>query len=75
MALDPRGQGDSDIPPSGYEPFRRGADIGNLIQSLGGRRVLLLVGWSLGVLDSLAYVHEARGRASARHGADRQLRG
>jgi microsomal epoxide hydrolase len=58
VALDPRGQGDSDIPPSGYEPFRRGADIADLIQSLGGRRVLL-VGWSLGVLDSLAYVHEA----------------
>ncbi len=58
VALDPRGQGDSDAPPGGYEPFRRGADIGDLIAALGGRRVLL-VGWSLGVLDSLAYAHEA----------------
>ncbi len=57
VALDPRGQGDSDIPATGYEPYRRGADIGDLIAALGGRRVLL-VGWSLGVLDSLAYVHE-----------------
>ena len=58
VALDPRGQGDSDAPPMGYEPYRRGADIGDLIAALGGRRVLL-VGWSLGVLDSLAYAHEA----------------
>ena len=65
VALDPRGQGDSDIPATGYEPFRRGADIGDLIAALGGRRVLL-AGWSLGVLDSLAYVHEA---------GDRQLLG
>ncbi len=58
IALDPRGQGDSDIPATGYEPYRRGADIGDLIAALGGRRVLL-VGWSLGVLDDLAYVHES----------------
>ena len=58
VAFDPRGQGDSDIPATGYEPFRRGADIGDLIRALGGRRVVL-VGWSLGVLDTLAYAHEA----------------
>ncbi len=58
LALDPRGQGDSDIPATGYEPFRRGADVGDLIKSLGGRQVVL-VGWSLGVLDDLAYVHES----------------
>ncbi len=57
VALDPRGQGDSDVPPTGYEPFRRGADIADLIAALGGRQVVL-VGWSLGVLDSLAYVHQ-----------------
>ncbi len=57
VALDPRGQGDSDIPAGGYEPYRRGADIADLIAVLGVRRVVL-VGWSLGVLDSLAYVHE-----------------
>ncbi len=58
VALDPRGQGDSDVPATGYEPYRRGADIGDLLHALGGRHVVL-VGWSLGVLDSLAYVHEA----------------
>jgi microsomal epoxide hydrolase len=58
VALDPRGQGDSDIPPNGYEPYRRGADIGEMIHFLGNHPVVL-VGWSLGVLDSLAYVHEA----------------
>ena len=58
-ALDPRGQGDSEVPPGGYDQDRRGADIAELIAALGPRPVLLL-GWSLGVLDSLAYVH-ARG--------------
>ncbi len=56
VALDPRGQGESDIPDGGYDQERRGQDIGELIATLGPRPVLL-VGWSLGVLDSLAYVH------------------
>lgn len=55
-ALDPRGQGESQIPPTGYTPARRGSDIGDLIGTLGGGPVLL-VGWSLGVLDALAYIH------------------
>ena len=58
VALDPRGQGSSDVPPSGYEPYRRGADIGDLVRLLNARRIVL-IGWSLGVLDCLAYVHEA----------------
>ncbi len=57
IAMDPRGQGDSEIPASGYEPYRRGADINDLIATLGGRPVTL-VGWSLGVLDSLSYIHQ-----------------
>ncbi len=57
VALDPRGQGDSDVPATGYEPDRRGRDIGDLLALIAPRRVVL-VGWSLGVLDSLAYVHE-----------------
>jgi microsomal epoxide hydrolase len=56
IAMDPRGQGDSDIPATGYEPVRRGQDIAEMIATLGGRRVTL-IGWSLGVLDSLSYVH------------------
>jgi non-heme chloroperoxidase len=57
VAFDPRGQGDSDAPASGYEPGRRGQDIAELITHLEPVPVLL-VGWSLGVLDTLAYVRE-----------------
>ncbi|MGI4955758.1 MAG: alpha/beta fold hydrolase [Janthinobacterium lividum] len=57
VALDPRGQGYSDVPSTGYDHLRRGQDIAELIQSLGSRTVVL-VGWSLGVLDSLAYVQQ-----------------
>ena len=58
IALDPRGQGESDVPATGYDPTRRGRDIGELIAATAKQPVLLL-GWSLGVLDSLAYVHGA----------------
>ncbi len=56
VAFDPRGQGESEVALSGYEPGRRGQDIADLIETIGGRPVVL-VGWSLGVLDTLAYVH------------------
>jgi len=56
VAFDPRGQGDSAVPPGGYEPGRRGQDISELLATQGPAPVLL-VGWSLGVLDSLAYLH------------------
>ena len=56
VALDPRGQGDSQVPTTGYDQDRRGQDIAELIAQLGGGRKVL-VGWSLGVLDTLAYVH------------------
>lgn len=55
IAFDPRGQGQSQIAASGYDPDRRGRDIEDLIATQGPRPVLL-VGWSLGVLDSLSYV-------------------
>ena len=56
VAFDPRGQGESDVPATGYEPGRRGQDIAELIANLEPVPVVL-VGWSLGVLDTLAYVH------------------
>jgi non-heme chloroperoxidase len=56
VVLDPRGQGQSDIAPGGYDQARRGEDIAELIARLGPEPVVLL-GWSLGVLDSLAYLH------------------
>jgi non-heme chloroperoxidase len=61
VVLDPRGQGSSDVPTTGYTYDRRGDDIAELVQLLsppGGAQLrVVLVGWSLGVLDSLAYVH------------------
>jgi non-heme chloroperoxidase len=56
VAFDPRGQGDSDVPPTGYTPYRRGQDIADLLAQLAPEPVVV-VGWSLGVLDTLAYVH------------------
>lgn len=56
VALDPRSQGESQIARSGHEPARRGRDIAEMIARLSADRVVL-VGWSLGVLDSLAYLH------------------
>ena len=57
LALDPRGQGDSQVAESGYDHLRRGRDIAELLARLGPRPVVL-VAWSLGVLDSLAYVQQ-----------------
>lgn len=57
VALDPRGQGDSEVPSGGYDYIRRGQDIADLLRAIGGPPVLL-VGWSLGVLDSLAYTQQ-----------------
>jgi microsomal epoxide hydrolase len=56
IAFDPRGQGDSDVPAGGYEPGRRGQDIAEMIARIGGGPVVV-IGWSLGVLDTLAYLH------------------
>ncbi len=57
IAFDPRGQGDSATPVEGYEPVRRGRDVAELIARLSGR--VVVVGWSLGVLDTLASIHVA----------------
>jgi microsomal epoxide hydrolase len=58
IAFDPRGQGESEIAPYGYDPDRRGRDIGELLTQLGPKPAVV-VGWSLGVLDILAEVHAA----------------
>jgi microsomal epoxide hydrolase len=55
IAFDPRGQDQSEIADQGYEQNRRGQDIAELIEQVDPERVVL-VGWSLGVLDTLAYV-------------------
>lgn len=56
VAFDPRGQGDSDVAASGYTPERRGQDIEELLAHLGPAPSLV-IGWSLGVLDTLAAIH------------------
>ncbi|WP_431281017.1 alpha/beta fold hydrolase [Humitalea sp. 24SJ18S-53] len=58
VVLDPRGQGQSAVPAGGYEPGRRGRDIGDLIGRLGPGRVVL-AGWSLGVLDALSWLNQS----------------
>ena len=55
IAFDPRGQGQSAIPAQGYEPERRGRDIADLLTQLPPDRVVL-IGWSLGVLDALSWL-------------------
>ena len=56
VAFDPRGQGKSEVARDGYDDRRRGQDIAELLAQLGPRPVVL-AGWSLGVLDALAYLH------------------
>ena len=64
VAFDPRGQGDSAVPNAGYEPIRRGRDVAELITHLEQPPVVV-VAWSLGVLDTLASIHVAGDRRLA----------
>lgn len=64
IGFDPRSQGASAIAPGGHEPARRGRDIAELLAHLRGTPPVL-VGWSLGVLDSLAYVRASGDAAIA----------
>lgn len=54
VALDPRGQGESDTPAAGYHFERRAADLHDLLAPYNN---VLLVGWSLGALEALEYAH------------------
>jgi microsomal epoxide hydrolase len=55
IAFDPRGQGASDKPAFGYDHARRARDIGELIAHLD-KNPVVLVGWSLGVLEVVKYL-------------------
>lgn len=55
IALDPRGQGESEVPDAGYDFARRAAD---LHECLALNDNVLLVGWSLGALEALEYAHQ-----------------
>ncbi len=52
LVLDPRGQGASEIAQDGYTLERRSQDIADVLTTLNLQNVVL-VGWSLGVLESL----------------------
>ncbi len=53
FALDPRGQGESEVATFGYTAERRATDIHEFLKPLSK---VLLVGWSLGAIESLQYV-------------------
>lgn len=53
-ALDPRGQGESELPDTGYHIERRAADIAEFVARYPR---VVLVGWSLGALEALEYLH------------------
>jgi microsomal epoxide hydrolase len=53
-ALDPRGQGKSEISGNGYTIERRATDVGEFVARYPR---VVLVGWSLGALEALQYVH------------------
>jgi microsomal epoxide hydrolase len=53
-ALDPRGQGSSDVPTNGFDIDRRADDIAEFLEPYDR---VALVGWSLGALEALQYVH------------------
>ena len=62
VALDPRGQGESEIPAQGYTTERRAEDLHDLVSRY---RPVVLVTWSLGSLEALQYVHK-RGESGLR---------
>ncbi|MFM9966998.1 MAG: alpha/beta fold hydrolase [Burkholderiales bacterium] len=54
FALDLRGQGNSEVPDTGYHIDRRADDIAQCIERIGN---VVIVAWSLGALEALHYVH------------------
>ena len=54
LALDPRGQGESQVPSSGYTAERRATDLHEFLLQ---RSNILLIGWSLGGIEALQYVY------------------
>jgi microsomal epoxide hydrolase len=60
LAFDPRGQGRSAIAAGGYDYARRATDIAELLAAADCRAPAVLVGWSLGVLETLQLMHDCR---------------
>jgi len=57
VAIDPRGQGKSSKPNEGYHPAARARDIREVVKLLKLEPVVL-VGWSMGVREVVAYVDQ-----------------
>ncbi|MBI1738090.1 MAG: alpha/beta fold hydrolase [Acidobacteria bacterium] len=57
VAMDPRGQGESSKPTDGYFPAARARDIKAVVDQLKLAPVVL-VGWSMGVGEVVAYVDQ-----------------
>lgn len=57
LAFDPRGQGQSSKPNSGYTYAQRGKDLAAFIEKMNLNNVVL-VGWSFGTLDMLSYISQ-----------------
>ena len=57
IALDPRGQGRSTKPQTGYTYAQRGRDLATFINDKNLQDVVL-VGWSFGTLDMLSYIDQ-----------------
>jgi len=57
VALDPRGHGRSEKPAHGYYPSRRGQDVGELLEHLGGEPAVV-VARSLAVQETMVYAQE-----------------
>lgn len=62
IALDPRAQGWSEAPRDGHHPERRAEDIRELLTVVGAVDPVL-VGWSLGVADVIAFTQRFPGLA------------
>jgi microsomal epoxide hydrolase len=57
IAMDPRGQGDSDKPTDGYYPAARARDIKAVVDELRLAPVVL-IGWSMAVAEVASYVEQ-----------------
>jgi microsomal epoxide hydrolase len=53
LAIDPRGQGESEVPAAGYTAERRATDLKEFLEP---HSRVLLVGWSLGGIEALQHV-------------------
>jgi len=66
IAMDPRSQGRSSRVSFGHHPMSRGQDIGDVLSAFGAEDAVL-VAWSLGVRETVAYLHHRRTNGIPHH--------